>query len=99
MQGQTAEIRPKTFAAQHLDPLDRTPFLRRVEDAGLDPARPIPKDLSRVKVSGFKMTFDSGMVLVGNMAALEEKVVLPDAKNPNKPVELHDSVKRIISGR
>ena len=79
MQDESAEVRPRTFARTHLDAADRPEFLHRVRDVGLDPDAPFAKDTSLVKVSGFKMTVRSGMVLVGSQADLRERVdIRPD---------------------
>ncbi len=103
MQDATKDIRPKSFASRHLDAPDRAPFLARIKDAGIDPEKPFPKDVSRVRVSGFKMTFESGMVLVGSREALEERVKIPKADGSAsaepEPVQLHDTVKSVLTGR
>jgi phage tail sheath protein FI len=98
MQDKTADIRPLDFAANHIDQPDRPAFLRRVREAGIDPAKSLPKDLTMVKVNGFKMTFKSGMVLVGDLEDYRDRVKLPDENSPDKPVELHDTVAK-LTGR
>jgi hypothetical protein len=99
VQEQTAEIVPSDFARRYLDSDDRPAFLERVREAEIEPDRPFPKDLSLVKLSGFRMTFKSGMVLVGDVDALEKRVELPSEENSNRPVQLHDSVERLLTGR
>jgi hypothetical protein len=96
MQDKTSEVRPSEFAKRHLESQDRPKFLERVREAGVDPDSTFPKDTSRVRVSGFKMTFDSGMVLVGSKDALENNVEMP--KETDDPVALHDSIARLLSG-
>jgi hypothetical protein len=104
MQDAAKDIRPASFATKYLDPPDREPFLARVESAGIDPKKAFPKDTSRVKVSSFKMTFESGMVLVGDREALENRVEIPkddrsaQAGKP-EPVKLNDTVRSVITGR
>jgi hypothetical protein len=95
MQDQSVEIRPRSFAQANLEGADRPAFLDRVREAGLDPDRPFPKDTSLVRVSGFKMTFESGMVLVGSQGDLRERVnIRPDgARNPG--VDIDDAVKTL----
>jgi hypothetical protein len=95
MQDQTAEIRPRSFANAHLDPADRPVLLDRVREAGLDPDLPFGKDTSLVKVSGFKMTFTSGMVLVGSQDDLQERVNIrpDDAARPG--VDINDAIKKL----
>jgi hypothetical protein len=99
MQSQTAEIRPRSFASENLEPVDRAPFLAQVQKAGIDPNSAFPKDLSLVKVERFKLTFDSGMVLVGDVADLEQKVELPKGGAADQPVQVHDQVSRLLTGR
>lgn len=108
MQDATKDIRPKAFATKYLDQPDRAPFLKRIEDAGIDPNKPFPKDTSRVKVSSFKMTFESGMVLVGDREALDKRVDIPKSQGQAgadagagkpEPVKLHDTVESVITGR
>ena len=52
-----------------------------------------------MKISGFKMTFSWGMVLVGNLTALDERVELPRETGSDEPVQLHDSIDRLLTGR
>jgi len=99
MQSQTAEIRPRSFASENLDPVDRSAFLAQVQKAGIDPNSAFPKDLSLVKVERFKLTFNSGMVLVGDVADLEQKVELPEGHASDQPVQVHDQVNRLLTGR
>jgi hypothetical protein len=99
MQAQTAELQPRTFAAEHLEPVDRPAFLARVQKAGIDPDSAFPKDLSLVKVERFKLTFDSGMVLVGDMTDFRDKVRIPSADEVDQPVQVHDHVSRLLTGR
>jgi hypothetical protein len=99
MQSQTAEIRPRSFASENLAAVDRSPFLAQVQKAGIDPNSAFPKDLSLVKVERFRLTFDSGMVLVGDVADLEQKVELPEGRASDQPVQVHDQVNRLLTGR
>lgn len=95
MQDQTNTVRPRSFATAHLDTTDRTAFLDRVRNAGLDPDTAFVKDTNLVKVSGFKMTFRSGMVLVGSEEDLRERVEIrpDDAATPG--VDIKDAIKRL----
>jgi hypothetical protein len=99
MQSQTADIVPRSFAHHNLDQVDRPIFLSRIEKAGLDLDSAFPKDLSLVRVDRFKLTFDSGMVLVGDVTALREKVELPSGTDTAQPVQVHDHVNRLLTGR
>jgi hypothetical protein len=98
MQDNVADIRPSTFARSNLDAQDREKFLDRVEKAGIDPSKSFSKDTSLVKVSRFRMTFDSGMVLVGSQEDLEDRVEIPDHPGPDDPVQLGDSIDGILTG-
>lgn len=95
MQDHTVEVRPRSFANTHLDAADRPAFLDRVREAGLDPDTSFAKDTSLVRVAGFKMTFDSGMVLVGSQLDLQERVnIRPDtAARPGVVIE--DTIKKL----
>ena len=98
MQDQTTEIRPRAFATTHIDPVDRPGFLDRIRQAGIDPTVPFPKNVSLVKVSGFKMIFESGMVLVGSKTDLEERVDIPPTQEDRRGVTIKDTMKT-LSGR
>jgi hypothetical protein len=50
-------------------------------------------------VERFKLTFNSGMVLVGDVADLEQKVELPEGHASDQPVQVHDQVNRLLTGR
>ncbi|MDQ3878955.1 MAG: nucleoid-associated protein [Actinomycetota bacterium] len=95
MQDQSGEIRPRTFAAAHFDAADRPTFLDRVREAGLDPERPFPKDTSLVRVTGFKMTFSSGMVLVGSQDDLRQRVAIRPDDAPTPGVDINDAIKKL----
>jgi hypothetical protein len=95
MQGQAAEIRPRSFGQAHLEAADQPAFLDRVRGAGLHPDRPFPKDASLVRVSGFKMTFESGMVLVGSQDDLRERVEIRPDGAPMPGVEVNDTIKKL----
>jgi len=98
MQDNTRDVRPRDFADASLDVADRAPFSAAVRNAGLDPRIAFEKDTSLVKVNGFKMTFDSGMVLVGRSDDLTERITIrpDDAEKPG--VDIGDTIKR-LSGR
>lgn len=99
LQSNVADIRPAKFAAQNLEREDRKPFLKRVEEAGIAPDVAFAKDTSRVKVSRFRMTFKSGMVLVGDEAALRENVKVPEERDSGDPVVLDDQIEDLLAGR
>ena len=89
------DVRPRDFAENNLDPADRAPFTQAVRDAGLDPMVAFEKDTTLVKVSGFKMTFDSGMVLVGRNDDLRDRVNIRPAEAAQPGVEVNDTIKRL----
>lgn len=93
------EINPTLFAREHLDAADRPGFLETIKSAGIDPSAAFRKDPRLVKVSRFKMTFESGMVLVGSREDLDERVTIPTNQNASHPVELRDSISNLLSGR
>jgi hypothetical protein len=95
MQSQTTAIRPRSFANANLEPADRPSFLDHVREGGLNPDTPFSKDLSLVKVSGFKMTFESGMVLVGSKDDLSERVDIRPDDAPRAGVEINDAVEKL----
>jgi hypothetical protein len=99
LQSAETSISPKRFARQHLETEDRPAFLERMTDAGLDPDATFTKDTELVKVSRFRMTFESGMVLVGTREDLDERVEIPDESDSDEPVRLHDNVRRLLTGR
>lgn len=75
MQDNVMEVRPRSFAESTLEAGDRASFLQEVQAAGLDPNVAFHKDTSLVRVEkGFHMTFDSGMVLIGSINDLDERV-------------------------
>lgn len=75
MQDNVMEVRARSFAESSLEPGDRASFLQKVQATGLDPNVAFHKDTSLVRVEkGFHMTFDSGMVLIGSVNDLDERV-------------------------
>lgn len=99
LQSNTVDIRPSTFALHNLEPEDREPFLARLRAVGIDPDVAFEKDTSRVKMSRFRMTFHSGMVLVGNQNALDHHVVLPEQQDSGEPVILNDRIEDLLAGK
>ena len=97
LQDNTTDINPTNFAKKHLEPDHRSPFLKRVEAAGIDPKRAFAKDTSRIKLDEFRVTFSSGMLLVGPSKALSNNVVIPKRPGPTSPVELKDTVESVLS--
>jgi hypothetical protein len=69
-----------------------------VSEKGLDSEVAFTKDMSRVKASGFKLTFHHGMVLLGSQQDLRERVDLPDEGRLTEPVKIRDTV-RMLRGR
>ncbi|QXC60781.1 hypothetical protein KSP35_21050 [Aquihabitans sp. G128] len=80
---------------QNVDPPDRPQASSRFREAGVDPRMPFPKDTTMVKANGFRLTFESGMVLVGSAADLEERVDLSLAEAKSPKVTVDDPVKRL----
>lgn len=75
MQDNVMDVRPRTFASDNLAGEDVAPFLAEVSREGMDPNAVFQKDLSLVKVTrGFRLQFQSGMVLIGSAADLETRV-------------------------
>lgn len=95
MQDNAVDVRPKTFANTHIDPPDRPALFERLREAGVDPDTAFPKDLSLVKVRGFRMTFDSGMVLVGTNSDLQERVHIREDAAAQPGVEISDTIKTL----
>jgi hypothetical protein len=99
MQDNSTDVRPETFAKENLAPEHQEPFLKRLEEDGIDRKTTFSKDITLVKVSQFKMTFESGMVLVGSKEDLEKRVTIPEDPGPDHPVELGDSVDNVLTAR
>jgi hypothetical protein len=94
MQNQELDIAPEAFSETHLDSADRPGFLDQVAQHGLAPGAAFEKDVSLVKVNGFKMTFENGMVLVGSATDLKDRVEI--RSDPGEPVvQIKDAVKQL----
>jgi len=97
MQDQQLDVTPQEFAANHLNTADRPKFLERVGQHGLPPGTAFEKDTSLVKVKGFRMVFENGMVLVGGSDDLRERVHIR-GDNAEPGVDIKDAIK-VIRGR
>ncbi len=95
MQDNNRDVRPRTFAEGHLDVEDRVPFTAAIRDAGINPTVAFQKDTSLVKIKGFRMVFESGMVLVGSSDDLEDRVTIRAADAARPGVDIDDAVKRL----
>lgn len=96
LQDEQDEVNPQGFASVALESRDRVPFLEKLAAAGIRPSVPFARDLSLVKVAGFKMTFENGMVLIGSREDLGERVRA--AGGDSDGVLVDDTVKS-LSGR
>jgi hypothetical protein len=98
MQDNELDILPSDFAAAHLEAVDRTRYTDALREAKIDPLVPFQKDTSLVKIEGFRMQFDSGMVLVGKNDDLDKRVEIrpPSAARPG--VDINDTMQR-LTGR
>jgi hypothetical protein len=94
MQDQRLDISPRSFASTHLATADRSAYNQALRDAGLDPGAAFEKDLSLVKVTGFRMTFESGMVLVGGRDDLRERVHIR-GEDDSPGVDIMDAIKQL----
>lgn len=98
MQDNNMDILPSEFASTSLEPVDRSPYAQALRDVGVDPAVPFQKDTSLVKIDGFRMQFESGMVLVGKKDDLDQRVDIHPSSADSPGVEIKDTIKR-LSGR
>ena len=94
MQDNTMDVRPRLRRDQ-LDAADRAPFSEAVRDAGIDPTVAFEKDTSLIKINGFKMVFESGMVLVGKSGDLAERVSISPENATQPGVDINDAIKRL----
>ena len=95
MQDQHLDVTPRSFAASHLESADRPGFLERVRQTGLDPTSAFEKDLSLVRVSGFRMSFENGMVLVGASNDLRDRVHIRSEGADRPGVDINDAVQQL----
>jgi hypothetical protein len=97
MEDARLDLQPRSFADRYIDASDRPALLQRVTTAGLDIGTAFEKDLTliRRRARGFKLVFESGMVLVGGKEDLETRVdVRPDtAANPG--ADINDTIRRL----
>jgi hypothetical protein len=99
MQNNALDVSPADFAADNLEPVDRLNYLAALRDAGVEPIVPFQKDTSMVKVNGFRMLFQNGMVLVGKREDLADRVAIhPNSATAPARVEITDTIKK-LSGR
>ena len=94
MQDQQLDVTPEVFAETHLDTADRPEFLDYVQRHGLAPGAAFEKDTSLVKIKGFKMTFENGMVLVGSADDLRERVQI-NGEDEGHGVHIRDAMKQL----
>lgn len=97
MQEKSMDLRPATFASRHVDAAHRPALLERIKARGLDPGTAFQKEtgLVRNKIRGFRLTFQSGMTLLGKREDLDERVDLPKEDATEQVVRINDPVKRL----
>lgn len=94
LEDETLDLRPRRFAQASIDQSDRSKFLRRVEEAGLDPGRSFEKNVDLVRLKGFRLVFEKGMTLIGSREDLEERVEMPPSNQSSAGVRIRDQIKR-----
>ena len=95
LQDNTLDLCPNQFAREHLELTDRTAFAQTMAEAQIDAAATFQKDVSLVRIRGFRMTFDSGMVLVGSRDDLEERIEIREEEDEGREVVINDAVKSL----
>ncbi len=87
------DLSPETFLQRSVEPNDQPKLRQRLRDQNLEPNAAIPKDTALIerKISGFRLTFDHGMLLIGGRADLQERVDLP-ATNGATHTVIKDSI-------
>lgn len=95
MQHSARDLDPKAYASE-LDPADKPAFRRALNAKELNPDQSFAKGLRLVeqRIKGFRLTFASGMTLVGREDDLETHVDLPAAEGEQQTV-IRDAVKRL----
>lgn len=97
MQERSMDLRPATFASRHIDPAHRPALLERMKSRGLGPETAFQKEtgLVRNRIRGFKLTFESGMTLLGKREDLDDRVELPREDAAEQSVRINDPIKRV----
>jgi 37-kD nucleoid-associated bacterial protein len=95
MQDQSLDLRASDFASETLDPNDRSAFLERVAAHGVAPEQAFAKDLALVKVDGFRIVFEHGMVLVGRREDVEARRLTVTRRPETDGVVIRDTIKRL----
>jgi hypothetical protein len=97
MEDDRLDLQPRSFAERWVDSNDRPALLERVAAAGLEVGTAFEKDLSLIsrQVRGFKLVFDSGMVLVGSKDDLETRVDVRPADAQKPGADINDAIRRL----
>lgn len=89
-------LNPEQFGRTAIESeADRQAFRRRLQASQIDPRTTFELDRALVerKIKGFKLTFESGMTLIGRKEDLEQRVQLPSADDAS--TRINDTIKRI----
>src|SRR6202035_1262620 len=91
---QQLDIQPRNFADRYADAHDRPALLARVAERGLDVGTAFQKDTSLIqrRIRGFRIVFDSGMVLVGREEDLKSRLDLRPNDGPNPGADISDTI-------
>lgn len=92
---QALDIAPRNFAQTQLLAQDRSAFLQRITEQGMDPDQAFQKDTSFVKTAKFRVLFEHGMVLLAARDDLAEgRLEINDAANGTR-VQVNDAIQRL----
>jgi hypothetical protein len=97
LEDQQLDMQPRSFADRYADAHDRPALLARVAERGLDLGVAFQKDVSLIerRIRGFRIVFDSGMVLVGNEQDLKSRLELRPNDGPNPGADISDTIKQL----
>jgi hypothetical protein len=91
LESQRPEVDPQTFAREHLDEVDRQPFLKRVGDAGV-PRRGFAKSTAYVSTQLVRYETEHNIVVVADRGAASELV-----KVNRQSITIHDKLAKVAT--
>jgi hypothetical protein len=97
LEDQARDIRPRSFVESALDDIDQPALLERLVEKGLQPGDTFARDVAMIekRLKGFKIVFDSGIVVVGGPDDLRDRIALRDNTSARPGADITDTIRRL----
>lgn len=97
LEGPVLDVQPRRFAERSVESNDQPALLANVAARGLDLDSTFARDIGLIerRLRGFKLVFESGIVVVGGAEDLRDRIELRDNDSRNPGADINDTIRRL----